>query len=145
MAKQIPADVIYEDDACLAFRDIAPQAPVHFLVIPKHRDGLSQLSKAAPRQEAALGHLLYVAKEVAKQEGLDGGFRVVINDGVDGSQSVREMKRWRERRREREREDARRKRIRSIILPSTLLALLSQVYHLHLHVLGGRQMTWPPG
>lgn len=106
VSKQIPATVIWEDETALAFKDISPQAPTHFLVIPKHRDGLSQLSKAQPRHETLLGHLLYVAGQVAKQEGLDGGFRVVINDGVDGSQSV---------------------------------------YHLHLHVLGGRQMTWPPG
>ena len=106
VAKHIPATIIYEDDTALAFRDISPQAPTHFLVIPKHRDGLSQLSKAQLRHEAVLGHLLFVAGQVAKHEGLDSGFRVVINDGVDGSQSV---------------------------------------YHLHLHVLGGRQMTWPPG
>ena len=106
VAKALPAAVIYEDDTALAFRDVAPQAPTHFLVIPKHRDGLSSLARAQPRHEALLGHLLYVAAHVAREEGLDDGFRVTINSGPDGSQSV---------------------------------------YHLHLHVMGGRQMTWPPG
>eukprot|EP00195_Chlamydomonas_chlamydogama_P009853 CAMPEP_0202903702 /NCGR_PEP_ID=MMETSP1392-20130828/25896_1 /ASSEMBLY_ACC=CAM_ASM_000868 /TAXON_ID=225041 /ORGANISM="Chlamydomonas chlamydogama, Strain SAG 11-48b" /LENGTH=132 /DNA_ID=CAMNT_0049591009 /DNA_START=152 /DNA_END=550 /DNA_ORIENTATION=+ len=104
--KQIPASIIYEDDQCLAFRDINPQAPVHFLVIPKDRDGLTRLSKATESQKAILGHLLYVAQHVAKQEKLEPGFRVVINDGPNGCQSV---------------------------------------YHLHLHVMGGRQLGWPPG
>lgn len=67
ISKQIPATIIYEDDTSLAFRDINPQAPVHFLVIPKHVDGLTQLSKAEPRHEQLLGHLLYVASKVAKQ------------------------------------------------------------------------------
>ena len=106
ISKQIPATIIFEDDRCLAFRDIQPQGPVHFLVIPKHRDGLTQLSKAREDQKELLGHLLFTASEVARQEGLESGFRVVVNDGPDGSQSV---------------------------------------YHLHLHVIGGRQMTWPPG
>ena len=108
VAKEIPADVIFEDSKCLAFRDISPQAPVHFLVIPKSRDGLSRLSRASTEEhKQTLGHLLFVAQQVAKEQGLgEDGFRVVVNDGVSGSQSV---------------------------------------YHLHLHVLGGRQMTWPPG
>jgi hypothetical protein len=67
ISKQIPAKVIYEDDSCLAFRDINPQAPVHFLVIPKHRDGLTQLSKSEERHEQLLGHLLVVASKVAQQ------------------------------------------------------------------------------
>jgi histidine triad (HIT) family protein len=82
------------------------QAPTHFLVIPKARDGLTRLSKAEERHTALLGHLLYVAQLVAKQEKLLPGFRVVINDGPDACQSV---------------------------------------YHLHLHVIGGRQLSWPPG
>lgn len=106
VSKQIKADIIYEDDDCLALRDISPQAPVHFLVIPKARDGLTRLSRAEERHKALLGHLLYVAQLVAKQEGLQPGFRVVINDGPQGCQSV---------------------------------------YHLHLHIMGGRQLTWPPG
>ncbi|GBF87631.1 14 kDa zinc-binding protein [Raphidocelis subcapitata] len=114
IAKQIKSDIIYEDDQCLALRDIQPQArararmaaPVHFLVIPKHRDGLTRLSRAEERHKALLGHLLFVAQLVAKQEGLQPGFRVVINDGPQGCQSV---------------------------------------YHLHLHIMGGRQLSWPPG
>eukprot|EP00253_Pinus_taeda_P009209 PITA_09209 len=90
----------------LAFRDIAPQAPTHIIIIPKVRDGLTGLSKAEERHEDILGHLLYTAKVIAKQEGLSDGFRIVINDGPTGCQSV---------------------------------------YHLHIHLLGGRQMNWPPG
>ncbi|RRT41424.1 hypothetical protein BHE74_00021493, partial [Ensete ventricosum] len=90
----------------LAFRDIAPQAPTHILIIPKVKDGLSGLSKAEERHVEILGYLLYIAKLVAKQEGLGDGFRIVINDGNDAGQSV---------------------------------------YHLHVHLLGGRQMNWPPG
>ena len=88
VAKEIPADVIYEDNLCMAFRDIAPQAKTHFLVIPKIRAGLTQLSKANEDHKALLGHLLFTAQAVAKQEKLDAGFRVVINDGVEGCQSV---------------------------------------------------------
>ncbi|KAK2078670.1 hypothetical protein QBZ16_003510 [Prototheca wickerhamii] len=105
VSKEIPANVIYEDDQCLAFRDIQPQAPTHFLVIPKTHDGLTQLSRARDDQEQLLGHLLYVAGQVAKKE-CPNGFRVVVNDGKEGCQSV---------------------------------------YHLHLHVIGGRQLKWPPG
>uniref|UniRef100_A0A0A0LC24 HIT domain-containing protein n=2 Tax=Cucumis sativus TaxID=3659 RepID=A0A0A0LC24_CUCSA len=104
--KEIPSTVVFEDDKVLAFRDIAPQAPTHILIIPKVKDGLSGLSKAEERHTEILGHLLYTAKLIAKQEGLDDGFRVVINDGPSGCQSV---------------------------------------YHLHVHLLGGRQMNWPPG
>ncbi|GLT88034.1 hypothetical protein SLE2022_060790 [Rubroshorea leprosula] len=104
--KEIPANVVYEDDKVLAFRDIAPQAPTHILIIPKVKDGLTGLSKAEERHFEILGCLLYTAKLVAKQEGLEDGFRVVINDGPQGCQSV---------------------------------------YHIHVHLLGGRQMNWPPG
>ena len=90
----------------LAFRDIAPQAPTHILIIPKSKDGLTGLSKAEERHCEILGCLLYTAKLVAKQEGLEDGFRIVINDGPKGCQSV---------------------------------------YHIHVHLLGGRQMNWPPG
>ena len=96
---------VFEDDLCLAFRDVSPQAPTHVLVIPKQRDGLTKLSNAREDQKQILGHLMYVAQEVGKKE-CPKGFRIVINDGEDGCQSV---------------------------------------YHLHLHVLGGRQMKWPPG
>lgn len=105
--KEIPAKIIYEDDVCLAFRDINPQGPVHFLVIPKNKNGLNRLSNAKEEHKEILGHLMYTASQVARQEGLGtDGFRLVINDGVNGAQSV---------------------------------------YHLHIHVIGGRQMAWPPG
>lgn len=107
IAKQIPATIIYEDEQCLAFKDINAQAPVHFLVIPKTKGRLSQLSKAEPDDKPLLGHLLWVAQHVAKAQGLEhGGFRININDGANGGQTV---------------------------------------FHLHLHVMGGRQMGWPPG
>ncbi|XP_064819142.1 histidine triad nucleotide-binding protein 2, mitochondrial [Oncorhynchus masou masou] len=102
--KTIPADIIYEDDKCLAFRDISPQAPVHFLVIP--RDPIPKISEVKDDDAELLGHLLVVAKNVAKKEALHEGYRMVINDGKHGAQSV---------------------------------------YHLHIHVLGGRQLNWPPG
>jgi len=102
----IPNDTVMETDRALAFRDINPQAPCHVLVIPKDRKGLSQLKYATPEHEALLGHLMYVASEVARKEKLAQGYRVVVNDGAHGCQSV---------------------------------------YHLHLHVLGGRQLSWPPG
>lgn len=102
--KEIPADIIYEDDLCLAFKDISPQAPVHILVIPKKP--IVRLSDATPDDHAVLGHLLLIAKRVAEDVGLGNGYRVVINNGIEGGQTVD---------------------------------------HLHLHILGGRQMTWPPG
>merc|ERR1712168_79680 len=104
IAKEIPADVIYEDEASLAFRDINAQAPTHFLVIPKAR--IPMLSKATDDDSQLLGHLLTVARKVADQEKLEKGYRVVINNGEHGAQSV---------------------------------------YHIHIHVLGGRQLNWPPG
>ncbi|XP_014474288.1 PREDICTED: histidine triad nucleotide-binding protein 1 [Dinoponera quadriceps] len=104
LRKEIPCKFIYEDDQCVAFNDVNPQAPVHFLVIP--RKPIEQLSKSADEDENLLGHLMIVARKVARQEGLKNGFRLVINDGKHGAQSV---------------------------------------FHLHLHVLGGRQMQWPPG
>ncbi|GAA0152222.1 nucleotide phosphatase [Lithospermum erythrorhizon] len=106
IAKEIPSSIVYEDDKVLAFRDINPQAPVHVLIIPKQRDGLTELGKAEQRHEDILGHLLYASKLVAEKEGIADGFRVVINSGPTACQSV---------------------------------------YHLHLHVLGGRQLKWPPG
>ncbi|CAH2034679.1 unnamed protein product [Thlaspi arvense] len=106
IAKEIPSDIVYEDENVLAFRDINPQAPVHVLVIPKSRDGLTMLRKAEPKHVEVLGQLLHASKIVAEKEGILGSFRVVINNGAEACQSV---------------------------------------YHLHLHVLGGRQMKWPPG
>lgn len=102
--REIPADIVYEDDLALAFKDVSPQAPTHILVIPKKP--LSQLSAAESEDHALMGHLLLTAKRVAEQVGLSNGYRLVINNGNDGGQTVN---------------------------------------HLHLHILGGRQMTWPPG
>ncbi|MCA9570903.1 MAG: histidine triad nucleotide-binding protein [Myxococcales bacterium] len=105
LAGEIPCDLVHEDDQCIAFRDIHPQAPVHVLVIP--RTPLSGISQATAEHEALLGHLMRVAAEVARKEGLDGrGYRLIVNDGPDGGQSVS---------------------------------------HLHIHVLGGRALSWPPG
>ncbi|XP_071531510.1 adenosine 5'-monophosphoramidase HINT1 [Panulirus ornatus] len=101
---EIPANFIYEDEHCVAFNDVSPQAPVHFLVIP--RKPLAMLSDAEDCDEQLMGHLMLVASKVAKEQGLSKGFRLVVNNGQEGAQSV---------------------------------------YHLHLHVLGGRQMQWPPG
>ena len=102
--REIPADIIYEDDIALAFRDVNPQAPVHILVIPKQP--LPKLADAESQDHAMLGHLLLTVKRVAQQAGLGNGYRVVINNGDDGGQTVN---------------------------------------HLHLHILGGRFMKWPPG
>ncbi|NJL91821.1 MAG: histidine triad nucleotide-binding protein [Coleofasciculaceae cyanobacterium SM2_1_6] len=102
--REIPADIVYEDNLCLAFRDIAPQAPVHILVIPKNP--IPKLEVAESNDHALLGHLLLTVKKVAAQVGLTNGYRVVINNGNDGGQTVD---------------------------------------HLHLHILGGRQLQWPPG
>jgi histidine triad (HIT) family protein len=102
--REIPADIVYEDELALAFRDIHPQAPVHILVIPKQP--IPKLANAQLEDQALLGHLLLTVKTIAAQEGLDNGYRVVINTGDDGGQTV---------------------------------------YHLHLHILGGRGMKWPPG
>lgn len=101
--RQIPADILYEDGLALAFRDINPQAPVHFLVIPKKP--IPKLSDASAEDQALLGHLLLVVNRVAAQEGLTD-FRVNVNNGAGASQTV---------------------------------------FHLHLHVLGGRPFSWPPG
>lgn len=102
--KEIPATLVYEDDKCLAFRDVNPQAPVHVLVIP--RQEIPSLANATDEDAPLLGHLLSAAGKLAAQLGLSKGYRVVINCGPDGGQSVD---------------------------------------HLHLHVLGGRQLSWPPG
>ena len=106
ISKEIPSKVVFEDDDVLAFRDVNPQAPTHILLIPKKRDGLTQISKAVESHQSILGKLMYTATVVAKQENLDNGYRIVVNDGVEGCQSL---------------------------------------YHLHIHLIGGRQMKWPPG
>ena len=84
--KEIPADIVHEDDLCLAFRDITPQAPIHILVIPKKP--IPKLSAAAPEDKELLGHMLLTVKSIAEKEGLSNGYRVVINTDQDGGQTV---------------------------------------------------------
>ena len=84
--REIPADIIYEDELCLAFRDVNPQAPVHILIIPKK--DIPQLSAATIEDQNLLGHLLLTAKQIADQVGLNKGYRLVINNGEDGGQTV---------------------------------------------------------
>jgi histidine triad (HIT) family protein len=87
IARQIPADIVYEDDVVLAFRDIRPQAPVHVLIVPKKSIG--RIADARPEDEKALGHLLLKAAEVAGKLGLENsGYRLVINNGPDAGESV---------------------------------------------------------
>jgi len=101
---EIPSTAVYQDERAYAFADINPKAPVHVLIVP--RQHIDSLAEAAPDQNALLGHLFWVAAEIARNKGLAKGYRVVVNTGADGGQTVD---------------------------------------HLHLHLLGGRQMTWPPG
>lgn len=103
-AGEIPAKKLHEDDSCVAFADIHPQAPVHVLVIP--RQHIASLAEAGETEKPLLGHLLSVAAHLAQTQNLAKGYRVVANIGGEGGQTVD---------------------------------------HLHLHVLGGRQMHWPPG
>jgi histidine triad (HIT) family protein len=84
--KQIPADIVYEDDLCLAFRDMNPQAPVHVLLVPKKP--LDMLTSAQEEDQALLGHLLLAAGTIARQLKIDGAFRLVINNGEESGQSV---------------------------------------------------------
>ncbi len=104
-AKAIPAKLVHEDDQAVAFDDINPQAPVHTLVIPRrHVASMAELNEA---DAGLLGHLLLVGNQIAKQKGIaEGGYRLVVNTGRNGGQTV---------------------------------------FHLHLHLLGGRPMHWPPG
>ena len=84
--RQIPADIVYEDDRCLAFRDINPQAPTHVLLIPKKE--IARLADAGDADEALLGHLMLAATKVARQLGVGDAFRLVVNNGADAGQSV---------------------------------------------------------
>ena len=103
--REIPADIVHEDDHCLAFRDISPQAPVHILVVPKKP--VPRIAAADNDDASLLGNLLIAAAAVARQQGIaDSGFRLVINNGRDGGETVS---------------------------------------HLHIHLLGGRPLDWPPG
>jgi histidine triad (HIT) family protein len=101
---EIQADILYQDEICIVIRDIEPQAPVHFLVIPKKV--IPRIGDALQEDQSSLGHLLLTAGKIAEQENLSSGYRVVINHGKNGGETVP---------------------------------------HLHVHVLGGRQMRWPPG
>jgi histidine triad (HIT) family protein len=103
-AGEIPATIVHRDEAIVAFRDLNPKAPTHILVVPvTHVASAAELTAA---DGPMLGRLFAVAAEVARSEGLDGGFRLVLNTGPDGGQTVA---------------------------------------HLHIHLLGGRSMAWPPG
>lgn len=84
--RQIPADIVYEDDLCLAFKDINPQAPVHVLLVPKKP--LDMLTSAQDEDQALLGHLLLVSGKIARDLKIDGAFRLVINNGREGGQAV---------------------------------------------------------
>jgi len=102
--REIPADILYEDEHCLAFRDINPQAPTHVLLIPKRE--IDMLVNARAEDQALLGHLMLAAGKVARQLGVSDAFRLVVNNGAEVGQSV---------------------------------------FHLHLHILAGRKLRWPPG
>jgi histidine triad (HIT) family protein len=86
ISREIPADIVYEDELCLAFRDIAPKAPTHILVIPKKP--IPSLADLQADDEAIVGRCVMVASRVAKDEGLDAGYRLVVNCGSDGGQEV---------------------------------------------------------
>lgn len=103
--RELPADIVYEDELCLAFRDVSPQAPVHVLLIPK--EVIKSMASVTAEHSDLLGHLMVKASQIARDLGLSlNGYRLVINTNSDGGQSVP---------------------------------------HLHIHILGGRQMSWPPG
>ncbi len=105
IAKEIPADVVYEDEQALAFRDIDPQAPTHILIVPKKP--VATLNDLKPEDAELMSRLFLVAKQVAADQGVaESGYRIVMNCNKDGGQDV---------------------------------------FHLHLHLLAGRQMGWPPG
>jgi histidine triad (HIT) family protein len=86
ISREIPADIVYEDDQCLAFRDINPQAPIHVLLIPKHK--IPRLVDATSDDQALLGHMMVVAGQIARELGAGDAFRLVVNNGADAGQSV---------------------------------------------------------
>ena len=102
--KEIPADILYEDDISIVIKDVSPQAPTHLLIIPKKV--IPKLSDATKQDQEVLGHLMLVAGKIADELGLDETFRLVVNNGAKAGQSV---------------------------------------FHLHLHLLSGRMLSWPPG
>jgi histidine triad (HIT) family protein len=101
---QIPSTAVYQDELVYAFADISPKAPVHILIVP--REHIRSVDEADESKRALLGHLLWAAAKIARDKGLGAGYRIVLNTGEDGGQTVD---------------------------------------HLHLHLLGGRSLTWPPG
>lgn len=103
--REIPADIVYEDDLCIAFKDVNPKAPVHVLLIPKRE--IPRMSDVVESDKEVLGHLMVKAPEIAKDLGIqESGYRLVVNTNDDAGQSV---------------------------------------FHIHIHILGGRKMNWPPG
>lgn len=102
--REIPADIVYEDELCLAFRDVNPQAPTHVLLISKKE--IDMLANARTEDQALLGHMMLAAGKIARQLGVGDAFRLVVNNGAAAGQSV---------------------------------------FHLHLHILAGRKLRWPPG
>jgi histidine triad (HIT) family protein len=102
--RQIPADIVYEDEHCIAIKDVNPQAPVHLLLIPKKP--IDRLSNAQADDQTLLGHLMLAVGKITRELKIDNAFRLAVNNGADAGQSV---------------------------------------FHLHLHILAGRAMKWPPG
>ena len=102
--KELPADIVYEDDSCLAFKDINPVAPVHILIIPKKK--IEKISDSNQEDKELLGHLFLVAGDIAKDLGIEEAFRLVVNNGAGAQQTV---------------------------------------FHLHIHLIAGREFQWPPG
>jgi len=102
--KELPADIVYEDDSCLAFKDINPVAPIHILVIPKKR--IEKISDSNAEDRELLGHLFLVAGNIARDLGIEDAFRLVVNNGAGAQQTV---------------------------------------FHLHIHLIAGREFNWPPG
>jgi len=103
--REIPAEILYEDDDVLAFSDVSPQAPVHFLVIPKLP--IETINDIQPNQAELIGKMVLTAQKLVKEQGVaEGGYRLVMNCNEDGGQTV---------------------------------------FHIHMHVLGGRALSWPPG
>ncbi len=104
ISKEIPAEIVYEDDQCLAFKDVNPQAPVHILIIPKK--SIAKIADADVQDQNILGYLMLKAGEIADELGVKDAFRLVINNGEGAGQTV---------------------------------------FHLHIHLLAGRALAWPPG
>ena len=102
--KELPADIVYEDNSCLAFKDINPVAPVHILIIPKKK--IEKISDSTQEDKELLGHLFLVAGDIAKDLGIEEAFRLVVNNGAGAQQTV---------------------------------------FHLHIHLIAGREFQWPPG